>query len=64
MEQQKIRYDVFESRDGLAFIVWDRQTQRPANADRFHLEADAQIVVDSMNASMHATVNTTLAVAA
>ena len=46
----KIRFDVFESRDGKAFIVWDRTTRSRATTDLFRLEADAQVAVDAMNA--------------
>lgn len=49
---QKIRYDVFESRDGAAWIVWDRQTHARANEIRFRLEREAQVVVDAMNAAL------------
>ena len=48
----KIRYDVFESRAGDGFVVWDRETRSRANNDFFRLERDAQVVVDTMNASM------------
>ena len=60
----KIRYDVFESRDGKAWIVWDRDTRSRANEDRFRLESDAQVVVDAMNASMNVAVTAPMPVAA
>jgi hypothetical protein len=47
---QKIRYDVYESRDGVAWVLWDRQTRHRATEDRFRLEREAQVVADQMNA--------------
>lgn len=49
-QARTIRYDVFESRDGKAFIVWDRETRCRANKDLFRLELEAAVVVNQMNA--------------
>lgn len=48
------RCDVFESNDGRAFVVWDRQARSRANDDRYRLEVDCQRVVDEMNAAIAA----------